>query len=166
MSGRQKSSNISLIVGGASAAIQAIVIFTSGSPYSVAHTVASLNFIPPVWIWCLTLIIDAFLLGYAFGNVFFELSSGKSHRESEVRAYQGGMFFTAACLLSFIHYPLFFIQQKFFMSLIISLLILCLSCLCIFFWRKVSFISCAAIFIHSSWTAYVFLANGYVVFTI
>ena len=166
MSVRQKSNNISLILGGISASLQVIVIFTAGSPYSVAHTLASLNFIPPVWIWCITLIIDAFLLGYAFGNAFFEISSGKSNREAKIRAYQGGMFFSPAFLLSLMHYPIFFIQQKFFASLIISFFVLCLSCICIFFWRKVSFISCAAIFIHSLWTAYVFWANGYVVFTI
>ena len=127
MSAKAKSNNLSLIMGGVSASIQAIIIFTSGSPYNLAHKISVFNLIPPIWIWCITLIIDAFLLGYAFGTVVIELSSAKVCRESVIQAYQGGMFFVATYLLSLAHYPLFFIQQKLLTALIITFIAFILS---------------------------------------
>ena len=166
MSGRIKNNNLSLITGCVCASIQAIVIFTSGNPYTVAHNVSSFGFIPPLWIWCLTLIIDSFLLGYAFGGVFLESFSGKRRREAEIRVYQGGMFFIAAYLLSLAHYPLFFIHQKFVTSCIIAIFALLFSLVCVFFWHRVSIVSCAVMIIHSAWIGYIFFANGYLIFNI
>ena len=99
MSSKPKNNNISLIIGGVSAAISLAVILASGSPYDVAHKIGTFKMIPPVWMWCLSTVIFAFLAGYALGSVAAAVISRNECRDSTIWAYRGGMAFVVSYML-------------------------------------------------------------------
>ena len=166
MSSKPKNNNISLIIGGVSAAIALAVILASGSPYDVAHKIGSFKMIPPVWMWCLSTVIFSFLAGYALGNVALEVFSDKACRSGAIWAYQGGMAFVVAYMLSLAHYPLFFVGERMVISLLLVSLAFICSILCVFCWSRVSIVASVLIGVYAIWLAYVLFVNGYVVLNI
>lgn len=166
MSSKLKNNNLPLIFGGSLAAINLVVILVSGSPFDVAHKIGDYKMVPPIWVWCLSMVILGFLVGYAFGTVAFEVLSGKVCREGEIWAYRGGMVFVGMCLLSLSHYPLLFIGERMIVALVMALLTLACSMLCIFCWSRVSVIASVILGVYIVWLVYVVFVNGYVVLNI
>ena len=166
MSSKVKNNNVSLICGGALAAISLAVILAAGSPYDVAHKIGVYKMIPPVWMWCLSTVIFGFLVGYAFGAVAAEVLSEKVCRDNVIWAYRGGMVFVCTYLRSLAHYPLLFVGERMVIALILALLALLCSILCIFCWSRVSIVATIIMGIYTVWIAYVLFVNGYVVLNI
>lgn len=166
MSSKTKNNNISLITGGVLAAINVVVILTSGSPYDVAHKIGVYKMIPPIWMWCLSTVIFGFLVGYALGTIAVDVLSDKGGREGVIWAYRGGMIFVVMYMLAIAHYPLLFVGERMVIALILSLLAFVCSLLCIFCWSRVSIVSSIIIGVYAAWLAYVLFVNGYVVLNI
>ena len=166
MSVRSKGSNLSIIIGVVCATIQGIVLLASGSPFDFAHKISKFDLIPPLWMWCLTLLICSFLAGYAFGAALGDLCGGRADRGGEALIYQGGMLFVAAYLLSLMHYPILFVEAKLIAALIISLFALVLYGCCAFLWSRPCVMPSILISVCAVWSGYVFLVTGHLIFNI
>ena len=166
MSSKSKNNNIAVVLGVLFAVINVVVIFSAGSPYNVAHKISIYEKFPPIWLWCFSLIMLGFLIGYAFGNVMCELMRGKNCREREAEAYRGGMLFVATFLLSLAHYPLLFVGERLIAALILAFISLICAALCTLCWAKVSPVSAIIIGVYTAFLVYVFFINCYVVLNI
>ena len=157
----QKSTftNISLICGIVSAALTLIIIFVSGSPYDMLHKTDSSNAIPPIWVWGIASTLFSFLSGYAAGILVGSMWCGKIIGSSEISAYRGLILFVALFFLSNAHYPLFFVAERFIISIIPALLSIIFAIACAVFWAKPSPLSSILISIYSVWMIYVSFVN-------
>lgn len=157
----QKSTftNISIFCGITSAVLTLIIIFVSGSPYDMLHKTDSSNAIPPIWVWGIASTIFSFLAGYATGILIGNMWCGKITGDNEISAYRGLIFFVALFFLSNAHYPLFFVAERFIISLIPAILSIVFAIACAAFWAKPSPLSCVLISVYSIWMIYVSFVN-------
>ncbi len=155
MSDKTKQNNIPLIIGIMFAAIGLSVIILSGSPYEMLHKISNDKLIPPLWIWCGSELLQKFLVGYALGTVITLIGAKRICGANEIKAYQGIIFLIILIFLAIAHYPIFFIAEKLFVSVIISILALICSIICICLWTKISFLSTVIMLPSTAWSAYV-----------
>lgn len=151
--------NISIISGITCAAISLIVIFLSGSPLDMLHKTNESNAVPPIWVWGISSIVFSFLAGYAAGILIGNMFCGRIKGGIESSAYIGLIFFVILLFLSNLHYPLFFVAERFIISLLIAILAFASAIACAVFWAKPSPLSTVLISIFSLWLIYVAFVN-------
>ena len=131
----------------------------SGSPYNMIHTLDPSDIIPPIWLFNLLSIAWSFLSGYAAGMIVCAVAKGSVRGSRELFAYKGGLFFIAYAFLSLIWYPLFFGEERLFLSFLITLLKVLTAAVCMYFWSY-SVTSAALIMAANAlWSFYILLVN-------
>ena len=151
--------NVSLILGVSCAIITLVIMVVSGSPFDMLHKTYSDNAIPPIWVWGLSSILLSFLSGCGAGILLGNLIHGKLSGNHEHSAYKGMIFFVALFFLSNAHYPIFFVAERFFISLIISVVAIAAAVLCALFWAKPSPLSTVLVSLFALWQMYVTFIN-------
>ena len=155
MSDRSKSNNTPLILGIVLALIGLFVIICSGSPFDTLHMLNEKDILPPIWIWCATLLVLKFLEGYALGCLLTLLSTKRLCGNKEIKAYQGGIFFIAYVFLTLAHYPILFIAERPLAAVLISAAAFISSVICFIIWTKTAFLPCAVMALNTIWAFYV-----------
>ena len=151
--------SIAFVSGTLCSVLTLVIMAVSGSPYEMLHKIYANNAIPPIWIWWLACILVSFLAGYGAGILLENLKSGKLAGDHEHSAYKGLIFYVTFFLLSNSHYPLFFVAERFFISLTITLFSIIAAALCAFFWSKPSPLSTVLISFFILWQIYVAFIN-------
>ena len=151
--------NVSLISGITCAVISLLVIFLSGSPLDMLHKTDGTNTVPPIWVWGISSVVFSFLSGYAAGILIGNMFCGRIKGGIESSAYIGLIFFVILLFLSNLHYPLFFVAERFIISLLIAFLAFAATIACAVFWAKPSPFSTVLISIFSLWLIYVSFVN-------
>ncbi len=108
------------------------------NPLDMVHKLSGRSLIPPIWLLNLISLVFFFFLGYLFGEVISETKRKINVGERELSVYKGAMFIICGFFLSLIWYPLLFIAQKLFFSLILSIIAMICLIACASEWRVVS----------------------------
>ena len=156
--------NITLTCAIFAAAVCAITMWLSGSPYEMIHKLDQRNVLPPVWLWRLTNLIWFFLLGLGAGRIVSEVCGGCISGEREISANKGGLFFITTMFCSLIHYPLFFSAERIFFSLVVVLFAVICSLLCTVIWSKISPWASLITSAYSLWLFYTIFINACLLF--
>lgn len=128
----------SLAIGTISAVTCFISRTSFGSPINMMHKLSHINIIPPIWILNLFSFLFCFLIGFSAGLVIEAGVCKTNVGEIQFHAYRGGLFIIISFFLSLIRYHVFFMSEKLFMSLIISIVSTISICLCTFEWSRVA----------------------------
>ncbi len=133
----QFGGTLSLVTGTVSAICCFISRTSFGSPLDMMHKLNSISIMPPLWVLNILSFLFYFLLGFSAGLVIEAGTCKMNIGDSEVHAYRGGVFLIASFFLSLMRYHTFFLSEKIFISLLISIT----STVCIFFctleWAKI-----------------------------
>lgn len=145
---------IMLLGGGVMLLSGIFVRFFSGSPHMTLLALGMVDRIPPVWLLALLWSCSFFTVGCAAGFVL-----GYRNRGCDVDKYKGSMLFILAAVLELCWYPTFFCARLVFLSVLESILILCLcvgATLC--FYRVSKFAGVLLLF-HDVWLIYMLFLN-------
>ena len=135
-----------------------IVRFVVGGPHMAILALGIDALIPPTWMMCLFWTLSFFTVGCAAGFVL-------SYRGgSEVDKYKGCMIFVLMAVLELCWYPTFFGGGLIFLSVLETILILCLSVGVTLCFRRVSQISGVILLFHDVWLVYMLVLNFAVFF--
>ena len=148
-----------LIIGAIYAFLCILTRILSDSPYEALHRLNGCGAIPPMWILNLLSVLWCFLAGFAWGIVWREIRICRVRGAEEIRAYQGGLFFISLIFLSLIWYPLFFICERIFISMLVALGAAICATLASVLWKRVSFLPSLICAAYSFWLFYVFAVN-------
>ena len=130
-----------------------------GSPYRTILELGIDEIIPPAWLMASIWALSFFIVGCAGGFVFGYRTAGQS-----VEKYKGCMYFVLLCVLELCWYPTLFGANLVFLSVLLCLLILCISLFTTFcFYRVTSFAGMLLLF-HDVWLVYMLLLNFAVLF--
>ncbi len=129
---------ISLVTGSISAICCFISRTSFGNPLDMVHKLNDINIIPPLWILNLISFLFYFSIGFSAGLVIEAGMCRMNLGERGVHAYRGGIYIVASFFLSLIRYHVFFLSEKLFISLILSLASTLCVCLCTFEWSKIT----------------------------
>ena len=135
------------------------VRFLTGSPHMVILALNVGDLIPPVWLMGLLWSISFLTVGCAAGFILGYRGSG-----CEVEKYKGGMLFVMLGVLELCWYPTFFGAGMIFLSVLESILILCLSIGVTFCFYRVSKLGGMLILFHDIWLIYMLILNFAVFF--
>ena len=139
-------------------------VIISGSPFEMIHKMDVGNILPPMWLWGFLSLIWGFLVGYSAGVIFFYAIRKRSDKESELRAYKGGMFFLASAFFFVLHYPLFFVGGRMLIALIAALVAMACACACAFFWSRVAAFATIIMSAYAFWLFYVVFITLSIIF--
>jgi tryptophan-rich sensory protein len=123
------------------------------------HKLDSAELIPPMWIFNLLWLVWSYLSGSAAGAVICNVSIGRTSGREEIQAYKGGLFFISLLFLNLIWYPILFINESLFLSLVVLLTSVICSILCSAAWQKVNRMPGLIMAAHTIWLVYVFIVN-------
>ncbi len=132
----------------------------SDSPYRALLELGIADIVPPVWLMTLLWTIAFFTLGCAGGFVLAYRTSGGC----EVDKYKGCMFFVMLSVAELCWYPLFFSANLIFFSVLLCLLILCLSVAVTVLFYHVTKLAGMIILFHDLWLIYMLILNFAVLF--
>ena len=156
----QSSSVLMLLLGSLLALGGIIVRFLVGSPHLTILALEISHLLPPVWMLCLFWTIAFFTVGCAAGFVLGYKGGG-----CEVDKYKGGMIFVLLAVLELCWYPTFFGAGLIFLSVLESILILCLSVCVTVCFARVSKFAGMLLFLHDVWLIYMLILNFAVFFS-
>ena len=168
MSGKKSIINgVSLVCGIAGCVFALVCLMLSGSPIDMIHKLNNIGVLPPMWIFDLMILLWYFLIGAALGGVIKSISVGGNCGSGTVSAYKGIAFFLITFFMGLIWYPVFFVSQAIFISLLVSIISSVAAMLCAYSWlgsgENAEGVIIAA---YSIWTVYVFIINLSVCFGI
>ena len=143
-----------LLMGGGIA-----VRFLTGAPHMMLLALDVGDFVPPVWLMGLLWTASFFTVGCAAGFIL-----GYRDRGCEVEKYKGGMLFVLLAVLELCWYPTFFGASLLFLSVLESILILCLSVGVTACFYRVSKLGGMILFFHDIWLVYILILNFAVFF--
>ena len=130
-----------------------------GSPYRTILELGIGDMIPPAWIMAIVWAFSFFIVGCAGGFVLAYRTVGK-----DVEKYKGSLYFVLLCVTELCWYPTLFGKGFVFLSVLLCLVILCLSLATTFcFYRVTSFAGMLLLF-HDVWLIYMLLLNFAVLF--
>ena len=155
----QSNPFVMLTVGGLLTVAGILVRIGVGSPYRTILELGIGDMIPPAWLMAIVWAFSFFIVGCAGGFVLAYRTAG---RESE--KYKGIAYFVLLGVLELCWYPTLFGRGYVFLSVLLCLLILCLSLATTFcFYRVTSFAGVLLLF-HDVWLIYMLLLNFAVLF--
>ena len=125
-----------------------------GSPHRVLLELGIGDMLPPVWIMTALWGIALFSIGCGAG---FVLGMRRGGYDGE--RYKGCMFFVLLAVLELCWYPTFFKAELYFLSVLESILILCLSLGVSFCFSRVSKFASAIFVFHTIWLIYMLILN-------
>ncbi|MBE6584185.1 MAG: tryptophan-rich sensory protein [Ruminococcaceae bacterium] len=150
----------SLFCGIISAVCAFFARMLSGSPLDMVHKLEGIDILPPIWIFNLLSVAWYFLIGAAAGAVIHGVNKGCVRGKEEIWAYRGGIFFSVTFFSGLIWYPLFFVGEALFFSLVTSIIITLSAVLCAYFWFGAKINNAALIMsAYTIWTFYVLIVN-------
>ncbi len=136
-----------------------LVRFFAGSPHMLLLALNIGDLVPPVWLMSILWLVSFFIVGCAAGFVLGYKAGG-----CEVDKYKGEMFFVLLAVLELCWYPTFFGAGMVFLSVLESILILCLSlCVTLCFYRVSKFAGMLFL-LHNVWLIYMLILNFAVFF--
>lgn len=136
-----------------------LIRFFVGSPHLFLLALNIGDLVPPVWLMSVLWLLSFFVVGCAAGFVLGYKSGG-----CEVDKYKGGMFFVLFAVLELCWYPTFFGAGMVFLSVLESILILCLAlCVTLCFYRVSKFAGMLFL-LHDVWLIYMLILNFAVFF--
>ncbi|MBQ8310773.1 MAG: tryptophan-rich sensory protein [Clostridia bacterium] len=135
------------------------VRFCVGSPHLTILALDISSLIPPIWLMCILWSLAFFVVGCAAGFVLGYRAGG-----CEVDKYKGGMLFVMLAVLELCWYPTFFGAGLIFLSVLESILILCLSVGVTLCFYRVSKFAGMLILFHDIWLIYMLILNFAVLF--
>lgn len=156
---KQSSLGLSIFVGALLMGGGFVVRFLTGSPHMTLLALHVGNIVPPVWLMGLLWSITFFTIGCAAGFIL-----GYRDRGCEVEKYKGGMLFVLLAVLELCWYPTFFGAGLYFLSVLESILILCLAVGVTFCFYRVSKLGGMLILFHDIWLIYMLILNFAVFF--
>ena len=127
------------------------VRFWWGAPNATIAQMGIRELIPPVWLLSLLWLIWYFLLGAALGYVLYTFGA------SCIGAWRGAFFFLLMIFVGFLWYPLFFVKQNIFLSLLVIFAVLLLCCVCTLHWQSLSLAVGAVFWLHALWLLYMLI---------
>ena len=131
----------------------------TGSPYRVILELGVKEIMPQVWLFVFLRFLSFFIVGCAAGFVL-------GYREPGCRGekYKGGMLFVLLGVLELLWYPTLFGSAWVFLSVLESIVILCLSvCVTVSFYRVTKFAG-MILFLHDIWLIYLLVLNFAILF--
>ena len=136
-----------------------MVRFGIGAPHRMLLELGVGEIVPPVWLLSLLWSAELLVIGCAAGFVL-----GYRERACRGEKYKGCMLFILLVLLEMLWYPVFFALGLVFLSVLISILILCLSVAVTACFYRVSKFAGMLLLLHSVWIAYMLILNFFVLF--
>lgn len=136
-----------------------LVRFFVGSPYLTLVALNIADLIPPVWLMTLLWTVSFFMIGCSAGFVL-----GYRRGGCEVDKYKGGMIFVLLAVLELCWYPTLFGAGFVFLSVLESILILCLSVGVTLCFYRVSKFAGMLFLLHDIWLIYMLILNFAVFF--
>ena len=131
----------------------------TGSPYEIMLALGIKDLIPPVWIMTLLWSIAFLTVGSAGGFVLAYRACG-----AEAEKYKGCMLFVLLAVLELLWYPTFFGAHLIFLSVLESILILCLSIAVTASFYRVTKLAGMLLLLHDVWLIYMLILNFAVLF--
>ena len=129
-----------------------------GSPYRTILELGIGELVPPVWLMTVLWTLCFFIIGCAAG---FALGYRGGCKEEK---YKGFMFFVLLAVLELCWYPALFGADLVFISVLLSILILCLSLAVTFSFYRVTKFAGMIFFLHDIWLVYMLILNFSVLF--
>ncbi len=156
----EQSSPILMILFGIGLMIAGIAVqIYVGSPYRVIMELGVNEIMPPMWIMSFLRTLAFFTIGCAAGIVL-----GYRDHGCKVEKYRGCLFFVVLAALELLWYPTLFGSAWVFLSVLESLLILCLSiCVTVNFYRVTKFAG-MILLLHDIWLIYLLILNFAILF--
>ncbi|MBQ7335864.1 MAG: tryptophan-rich sensory protein [Clostridia bacterium] len=149
-----------MIVLGAVMMIGGIIVrLAVGSPHMMLLALNVSLPIPPVWLMTLLWSLAFLTVGCAAGFVLGFRAGG-----CDVDKYKGGMLFILLAVLEFCWYPTFFGAGLIFLSVLESILILCLAVGVTLCFYRVSKFAGMLVLLHVIWLIYMLILNFAVFF--
>lgn len=130
-----------------------------GSPYRVVMELGVAAILPPIWILSFLRSLSFLLIGCAAGFVL-----GYREKGCGADKYKGCMFFILLAVLELLWYPTLFGSSLVFLSVLESILILCLAiCVTLCFYRVTKFAG-MILLLHDIWLIYLLILNFAILF--
>lgn len=125
-----------------------------GGPYRTLLELGITEITPPVWLMTLLWTVAFFINGSAAGMIF-------SYRlgNCDAEKYKGCFYFIILAVLELLWYPTLFGSQMVFISVLESILILCLSVATTLCFYRVSRLSGMLLLLHDVWLVYMLILN-------
>lgn len=136
-----------------------LVRLSAGAPYRMILELGVGEMVPPVWVMALIWSFALFSIGAAAGFVL-----GYRERGCQGEKYKGCMFFLLLALLEMLWYPTFFSLGLIFVSVLLSIVILCLAVSVTACFYRVSKFAGMILLLHDVWLAYMLILNFFVLF--
>ena len=150
---------LTVIIGTVLMGAGIVVRFLTGGPHMMLLALNVGDLVPPVWLMGLLWSVSFFTIGCAAGFIL-----GYRDRGCEVEKYKGGMLFVLLAVLELCWYPTFFGASLVFLSVLESILILCLAVGVTFCFYRVSKLGGMLILFHDIWLVYMLILNFAVFF--
>ncbi len=148
-----------LVVGAIMLAGGMAVRFAVGNPYIMLLALDIGDIVPPVWLMTLLWSVSFFVIGAAAGFVLGYRLGG-----CEVDKYKGGMLFVMLAVLELCWYPTLFGAGLVFLSVLESILTLCLSVGVTLCFYRVSKFAGMLFLLHNVWLCYMLILNFAILF--
>ena len=130
-----------------------------GSPYRSILELGIKDIVPPAWLMTLLWSLSFFIIGAAAGFVLGYRMGG-----CDGEKYKGCMLFVMLVVLELCWYPTLFGAQLIFLSVLESILILCLSIAVTLSFYRVSKFAGMILLLHSIWLIYMLILNFAILF--
>lgn len=148
-----------VIVGILICLIGLLVRIGVGAPYRMMLELGIGDLVPPVWLMALLWSMALFSIGCAGGFVI-----GYRERGYPGEKYKGCMLFLLLVVLEMLWYPMFFSLGFVFLSVLLTVLILCLSVATTSCFYRVSKFAGMIFLLHNAWLIYLLILNFSVLF--
>lgn len=135
-----------------------LVRMTVGSPYRTILELGIGELVPPVWLMTVLWTLCFFIIGCAAG---FALGYRNGCNEEK---YKGCMFFVLLAVAELGWYPVLFGANLVFISVLLSILILCLSLAVTFSFYRLTKFAGMLFLLHDIWLIYMLILNFAVLF--
>lgn len=130
-----------------------------GSPYRTIRILGIEDLLPPVWLLTMLWMLAAFTVGCAAGFVIAYRVGGR--REEK---YRGCLYFVLLAIVELCWYPTLFGGQLVFLSVLESILALCLSLAVTFSFYRVTKFAGMIFLLHDIWLVYMLILNFAILF--
>lgn len=130
-----------------------------GGPHRAILELGIERLIPPVWLMAILWTVSLFTVGCAAGLVL-----GMRRGGYDADRYKGCMFFVLLGVLEMCWYPTFFGAGLYFISVLESIMILCLSLAVTLCFYRVSRLAGMILLFHNVWLIYMMILNFAVLF--
>lgn len=156
----ERSNPILMIVVGFVLVIGAILVRAFvGSPYRTMMELGISDLVPPVWLMTFLWSVSFFTIGSAAGFVLGYRIGG-----CEGEKYKGCMLFVLLAVLELCWYPTLFGANLVFLSVLETILILCLSVAVTYSFYRISKFAGMILLFHDIWLVYMLILNFSVLF--